>query len=234
MSSFREKVQFFLLGLMFGLLVGVGFFIFKLDDYFSELKFYKNLSKNVLTSINTEKETSAQAENNISATKSNSSATKWKPSSVNKTMTDSMSGLAVADTTFTAKDSSAIANSNEENIVIKKDELLFTRTIEITAVVSGNKLLSDTVVEKLAGVKNSQPTAILVEFWQSPLNYKGYKMSKNKLVLYGVSSTELYKIYKYENTVFLKTSFAAYKLDVTNDFKSFDRVEDAATLSLLN
>ncbi len=44
MSNFRERSQLFLLGLMFGLLIGCGFFILKLDDYFKELSVYKSVA----------------------------------------------------------------------------------------------------------------------------------------------------------------------------------------------
>src|ERR1700733_11969403 len=45
MAPFKDKLQVFIMGLMLGLLVGCGFFIFKLDDYFRELNFYKHLSQ---------------------------------------------------------------------------------------------------------------------------------------------------------------------------------------------
>jgi hypothetical protein len=45
MSSFKEKLQVFMLGLMAGLIIAGGFFILKLDDYFKELNFYKNVVK---------------------------------------------------------------------------------------------------------------------------------------------------------------------------------------------
>ena len=44
MSSFKEKSQGFIIGIMVGLIVAGGFFILKLDDYFKELNFYKSVS----------------------------------------------------------------------------------------------------------------------------------------------------------------------------------------------
>src|ERR1035437_1411750 len=45
MSSFKDKSQVFVIGLMAGLIVAGGFFILKLDNYFKELSFYKSISK---------------------------------------------------------------------------------------------------------------------------------------------------------------------------------------------
>ena len=44
MSSFKEKSFGFIIGILVGLIVAGGFFIFKLDDYFKELNFYKSVS----------------------------------------------------------------------------------------------------------------------------------------------------------------------------------------------
>jgi len=44
MSSFKEKSYGFIIGILVGLIVAGGFFIFKLDDYFKELSFYKSVS----------------------------------------------------------------------------------------------------------------------------------------------------------------------------------------------
>jgi hypothetical protein len=45
LSSLREKSQVFIIGLLIGLLVAGGFFVFKLDDYFKELNFYKRFAE---------------------------------------------------------------------------------------------------------------------------------------------------------------------------------------------
>src|ERR1017187_5635341 len=44
MPQFKDKLQVFIMGLMLGLLIGGGFFILKLDNYFRELNFYKRIS----------------------------------------------------------------------------------------------------------------------------------------------------------------------------------------------
>ena len=39
----------------------------------------------------------------------------------------------------------------------------------------------DSVVKDLLGIEETQPTKLMVEFWESPLHFSGYKLSKSKL-----------------------------------------------------
>lgn len=238
MKSFREKIQPFLLGLMLGLLVGVGFFIFKLDDYFSELNFYKNLSKKNITQVEVDSEKSKKNETKTEkpVLKPISSKVPVQTSTLN---TDSLSKAKMinsADSTLVSagSDTSITTAQDDEEIVVKKDELITSRSLDVIALTKTLKSSSDTIGEKVSGVKTPSVSTMIIEFWQSPLNYKGYKMSKNKLVIYGIASSGYERIYKYENTLLLKAANGVYKLDYTNDFRSFERIDDSTILALVN
>ena len=45
MADNKEKIQFFVGGILVGLIIAGSFFIFKLDDYFEKLKLYQNITK---------------------------------------------------------------------------------------------------------------------------------------------------------------------------------------------
>ena len=62
---------------------------------------------------------------------------------------------------------------------------------------------------------------------------KGYKMSKYKLILYGVSSPEGLKIYKLDDIVYLKSTSFVYRLDATGEFKPYERITDESILNRL-
>jgi len=54
MADNKEKTQFFIWGMLTGLIIAGSFFIFKLDDYFEKLKLYKNITKTFY--LNTKKD----------------------------------------------------------------------------------------------------------------------------------------------------------------------------------
>jgi hypothetical protein len=244
MSSFKEKSQVFVMGLMAGLIIAGGFFILKLDDYFKELNFYKNIVKTFTFKNNSNKETLVKVEDtepakekknkDIIRNKSISSTT--DSNSVKKT---SANFILDADTLakHSVKDSVLPVNSAaQEDIVIRKDELLTSKTVEVINLNSptssgGSK---DSLLQKVSGIKEDKTKQMMnVELWQSPLNYKGYKMGKYKIVLYGIVSSEGLKIYTSGNDTYLKYGPIVYKLENTSEFKPYERVTDDALLSKL-
>ncbi len=60
---------------------------------------------------------------------------------------------------------------------------------------------------------------MLVEFWASPLNYRGYKMSHNKLVVYGLDQVESFSLHSDGKTFFIKYFDIYYPVSLTMDFK---------------
>ena len=61
LSYFRDKLQVFFLGLLFGLVIGGGFFLLKMDQYVKELSFYRSITakqdKNDLVKVENNTET---------------------------------------------------------------------------------------------------------------------------------------------------------------------------------
>ncbi|MBA3706021.1 MAG: hypothetical protein H0W84_09020 [Bacteroidetes bacterium] len=239
MSNFKEKSQLFIMGLMVGLLIAGGFFILKLDNYFQELNFYKSIAKTFSTRNNSE--TIVQLED--------AAPDKEKKLIVNKTKTkktafendgDKTNLILNEDTlnTHSAKDSLLISGISTDDIVVRKDEFLFTKTIEIfnLSPVANQGISKDSLLEKVSGINDDKPISkqlLNTEFWQSPLNYKGYKMSKNKIVLYGITSADGIKIYKLEDVIYLKNAASIFKLDYSSDFKPFEKIADEAIINKL-
>jgi hypothetical protein len=72
-----------------------------------------------------------------------------------------------------------------------------------------------------------------VEFWQSPLNYKGYQLGKNKLILYGLNESEKLHLFSWNGGLFLKVQEQFVRLDRKGEFKSFEKITDPALLAPL-
>lgn len=250
MSNFREKSQSFIIGLMAGLLIAGVFFILKLDDYFKELNFYKNIaktfvsdSKNLESSVKPEDTAPVQDKKIKPGISKNKSVSNIDSIDLKKTKTDlvldadSLKKYLAMDTVI-SKNNSAIATTSSEDIIVRKDELLSTKTVEIINLspVASSRNSKDSLLQKVSGIKddkNSTKQFINIELWQSPLNYRGYKMSKYKITLYGLTSLEGLKVYILDDVIYLKNGATVNKLENSSEFRPYERITEENLISKL-
>jgi hypothetical protein len=212
-SYFRDKFQVFIIGLLFGLVLGGGFFVLKLDQYVKELSFYKSL---------TEKDSKvgdlAPAEDAEEVTekpkKAKKEITRTEPSDVT-TDNEETDGDTALPSVYTG-------NTNGE-IVVRKDEQLAEKTYSIIN-------LDAKKSDSLSG-KETPAGSLAVEFWKSPLNYHGYKFIRNKLVLFGYGDQDLVSVFKVDNTTVLKCLTGVFRIEPTTEFHQLERITDENTLS---
>jgi hypothetical protein len=244
MADFKEKTQTFIFGMLVGLVIAGSFFIFKLDNYIEKLKLYKNITKTFYlhTSKNKMKEevkfveTTEEINSNSEAYKKEKK--RIKNSNGSKKLLSSTNDTA---TVFSVQDSIAAIDffeSEKNNIVIEKDEQVSSSILEITNLnrLSSNEHASDSILQKLSGIrddKNFAKRTITVELWKSPLHYKGYKMTKNKLILYGFPSADGIKLFKLDDVVYMKISSSAYILEQTYEYKPYQHVDDLVVIGKL-
>ncbi|HVA98527.1 MAG TPA: hypothetical protein VNG53_06500, partial [Bacteroidia bacterium] len=235
-------IKTFLIGLLLGLLVGGGFFVFKLNDYFKDFNKFKMLLKNtkdtVITIVPMQTKIpiiEKKEKNNIST------STKVNAKKVTDTIPEknNISNNIAENAKTDSLSNSNLQSENTDDIVVKKDELLLTKTISIAdldAPLSKKQLKADSLLAVVSDTKDEAvPTSYFqVEYWSSPLNYKGYKMSKNKILLYGMDLTADIKLFQKDGFVYLKTPDAAYKLIYTDDFRQYEKVSDKDLLAQLN
>ena len=233
MSSFKEKSYGFIIGILVGLIVAGGFFIFKLDDYFKELNFYKSVSNTFSSEAKTDELTTKQEV----PPKSTEVKKKKKEAVITVDKFGEDEKAVNADSTISAKDSLTLENPSSNDVIVRKDELLSTKTLEVINMDPVAKMNGkDSLLQKVSGIKddrNPSKQFLNIEFWSSPLNYKGYKMSKYKLILYGVASPEGLKIFKLDDVVYLKSASFVYRLDASGDFKPYERITDESIISRL-
>ena len=240
MSSFKDKSQVFIIGLMAGLLVAGGFFILKLDNYFKELSFYKSISK-TFSSDPKISETTVKDEESTTTKEKKSNFTNSQNKKVQSDASNSKKDFVLDSDTLRSKffkDSLASTSVNSDDIVVRKDELLSTKTfdvINLSPILNRNNT-KDSLLQKISGIKDDKNVSqqfFNVEFWQSPLNYRGYKMSKYKIILYGIESVEGLKVFKIDDLIYLKNGNAVFKLDYSSEFKPYDRITDENIVSKL-
>jgi hypothetical protein len=208
-SYFRDKFQVFVLGFLLGIVLGGGFFLLKLDAYIKELSFYKQL---------TQKDDKEISDENQLAQENPERPRVKKPKKIEQLIPPS-------DSTAPPDTSSANADPvipGDNDIVVKKDELLGQRMVPVQN------------LEKTEGADSlAAPTGapLTVEFWKSPLNYRGYKYSRSRLILFGFEMDDVQSIFKSGNTTYLKSAIGVFRLDFTSDFRQLERVTDESLIA---
>ncbi len=148
------------------------------------------------------------------------------------------SGTKISD----GVDSIDVGNNEPDsnvNVVVMTNQLVTISSVPLTNLdtTSSKKSTkhSDSLIANMSEVAAvPDPSSYRIEFWQSPLNFKGYKMSKGKLILYGINSTSPVKLVKWEDAFYLLSNQTAYHIDYTDDFRPFERVADKSVLKKLS
>jgi hypothetical protein len=214
--KFKYKIPPFVFGVSVGLLAGVAFFMFKIDDYIKKIN--KPSIDNIKIVEQTVKEDSGK--DNTSQKEAGSEKEKHKP-------------------TINTKNSPNINYSEvdellkEEAIKVAQEELLSVKNIKVINLDGRSK--KDTLTGQLAGVTSSDyPNMFFVEFWKTPLNSKGYRMTRNRVILYGLSDFSSITIYKVDDNYYLKNDDLVYKISAGTEFKPMEPVSDSELLARIN
>lgn len=244
--SASNRSLLFLLGLVLGLLAGAGFFIFKMDDLLKNGTIF-NSSRDTLiiqqqvVSSTEDKKNKPDIKKYIGQESKNTSQKAMSSAELlaKKYSREVPIRKVMAEADSLLRDTSSIvANQTApQNFVVRKDEILGSRNYEVTNLQKAEtKNGSDSLLEKVSGIKDGKKNIIAsfkVEFWQSPINYKGYKMTKNKIVLFGVNPDETVKLFHTDDALFMKQNQNYYKLYFTDDFKQFEKVTDSSIIAKL-
>jgi len=121
------------------------------------------------------------------------------------------------------------------SLLVKKDELLYTKTIKLIRLTATGANAIDTALAKAADVETADlPVNYTVEFWKSPINYRGYKLGRSKIVLFGIYQADDISLVSVGSTLFLKNRDIYFRLEPTEDFAGLNPVADKNLLALLN
>ena len=130
-------------------------------------------------------------------------------------------------------DSLKSSNSNTE-VSINRDQMIESVKAHIYYFESSKVSAEDSLLNKLNSIKPAnRPTSIDVEIWESPIHYKGYKMGKSKLVVYGIDPDAEILLYDLNDYVLLQSGTNYYKLERTQEFKNLRKFTDQAVISRL-
>lgn len=239
MSYKVNKVIYLLLGLVLGFFVGGGIIWWQLnsDDFFD---FFKKDSNKV--HIDT-----SQYDQSIRPKKKSTHKFQMGKVKIPDTFIDS---LKIDSSNLTIEQLIALYNNNKDqidtsvrstgssydDIVISKDELIITRLIKISGEIPevADNYDLDSILTDQRQTPRKIKGIVKTEFWQSPLNYKGYKMDENKLVIFGLYEVNNVSIIGYNNELFVKYNKDYYLIEYSDDFRSFVPIKNEVLIKELN
>lgn len=126
-------------------------------------------------------------------------------------------------------------NENHSNDNVKQEQLL---KVGSAPLINKNSTTipdkNDSLLNKNNGIKlEKNPSKYEIEFWQSPLNAKGYRVGKNKLALYGVDPESKLIVYQLDQILYLKTEKELYRLEKSSQFRNFVKENDQEIIKQL-
>jgi hypothetical protein len=197
----------FISGILIGVLVAFGiFFLWQLG--FDWLPFAGNKSgkQDADTIVDlTIKRASSKAFN---GSKRNTKSADWNQEILQQS--DSLAGVS---------DSALLAVDNAETIVVRRDELLSAEFISLIALSTSSK--TDSLLTLFQGGSSAESPQIRIEFWKSPVNFRGYKFIRNTLVTFGLDPQEQVKVYFDNGVFYLQSGSITFRLNQTDRFLPF-------------
>lgn len=208
----KRKIPTFIFGVSIGLVIAAAFFFFKLNEVFDRLK--STGSEHITVIEQSVENDSERAEKKNKKNKERFKIDVSKNSKVDYKEVDSL-----------------IKEDSEINIAT--DELVSVKNVKVISI-GDNITGKDSLASKLARVSDRNSDLYFIEFWKTPLNSKGYRFSKNKIMLYGFMDFNSVLLYEVDNSYYIKSSDQVYKLFYGGDFKKLERVVDSDLLAKIN
>ncbi|MBK6523003.1 MAG: hypothetical protein IPG08_12110 [Sphingobacteriaceae bacterium] len=204
----KRKIPSFVFGVSIGLLIGIAFFLFKIDSIFNSIR---SVGSDKVTVV--EQKVGSDEEKEKTKNKERFKIKVNNQARVNYKEVDS------------------ISNSDARiNVVV--DQLLSSKLIKIINLTNSNS--NDTLAQNVSGVNSIQSDSYVMEFWKTPLNSKGYRFQKNKIMLYGINDHNDLLLYQFEGRYFIKSFEVVYELESTQDFQPLVKVNNVELLSKLD
>lgn len=121
-----------------------------------------------------------------------------------------------------------ISPANRDEIAHSR--LISSVTVPVISPDAGDDVDSLTVaLEKRLSVRPDRfPSTVVLERWQSPVNYRGYKFNRRKLVLFGAAPHLPVRIYRLTDDYYFSVAETLYELGIRPEFSSFIAVRDTA------
>ncbi len=125
------------------------------------------------------------------------------------------------DSVFEAISENTDSSGFYENITLLTDKLISTKAIVLDferASISDATRELDSLLGNVPDRRKVPDNLYYIEFYESPINFQGYKMSKNRIMLYGLNSINAATFKVLKNEIYLNYLDDYYLLKESNDF----------------
>jgi hypothetical protein len=207
----KRKIAPFIFGVTIGLLAGVGFFIFKINDWFTKLR---DTANDRITVIEQPVKNVKEEPEEKKPAREKFKINVGKSSKVNYREVDSLI-------------------KQDSHINIATDQLLSVKSVKVIKV-ADNATVSDSSAEQPPAPEEESAATYQVEFWKTPLNSRGYRFSRTKVMLYGFPDFSNVLLYELGDAYYLRSADQVFKLNYTAEFRQPERVTDPDLLAKLN
>lgn len=207
----KRKIPSFVFGVSVGLVIGAAFFAFKITDVFNRIK---DTAVGQVTVIERPVKAS-EPEEKKKKDRERFKIDLRKSAKVNYKEVDSL------------------LTEDDGVITIATDELLSVKNLKVIRV-GDNISARDTAAAHLAQIDEPVSDLYFIEFWKTPLNSRGYRFSKNKVMLYGFQDSNNLLLYQLDNSFYLKSDERVFRLVYGGDFRPLERVADPGLLAKMN
>ena len=140
------------------------------------------------------------------------------------TLTDSI--VVSQDTLTILSAGTDTLSQQEEKILIKEEKLIESRSVQVSARHKPPQSMADSLLAEDLGIQDNDRKTYLVEFWEHPLNSRGYKMNGSKIVLYGVDPNHKVELTRENRGLILKAGAEKMLLKSTEKFQKFTFVAE--------
>lgn len=140
----------------------------------------------------------------------------------------SIQDTIVMDTTLIALDSNFVIprDTSGEEILIKREKLLETISLKVRDKVKTNQSMADSLMAEDLGISNKAHKNYSIEFWQHPLNSRGYKMNGSKIVVYGLDPDHQMELVRDQRGLIFYVGAETILLKDSEQFQKFTFVSE--------
>jgi hypothetical protein len=206
----RRKIPAFVFGVSIGIIIGGAFFVFNINEMFRKVT---DNARSQITVIQQPVEKEAKPAE--------------KPQERERFRINLGKSKQV-----NYREADSLINAEKE-INIATEELLSVKTVKVIRI-GDNVADHDTLGTKMAGRDVPEENTYYIEFWKTPLNSKGYRFSRNKIMLYGFQDFSNVILYELDDAFYIRSGEAVYRIFVTSEFRPLERVVDNDLLTRLS
>jgi hypothetical protein len=107
--------------------------------------------------------------------------------------------------------------SFQPDVPVKRDEMMFAYNVTASGITNNDtKKLDSVLVDDKYG--NNSAAVFRVEFWKSPINFTGYKLQGNKLIVFGIFDYKSLELMMVKGELYMKYLDRYYQLDRRSEF----------------